>query len=186
MRFPQSSSVVATTDMISKEMTGETTKIDKKLNCYKRYSPDNLRDCVVGWVMQKRKTDMTSYCSKYNIPRSTLLTYLKHIPRLRQFRDSDNRNLSVVENEFDTYMIQKELKRKAHLDIVHKINNHMSDDEEGCLANIAILMASCGRGINKDELLELINIVMSEKKNMREFVPATLKTVDGFPKGMIN
>ena len=182
MKFPIAATVIGTTDIISKEKIGENTTIKHQLKSYKRYSPEKLRDCVIGWVMQRRKTDMTIYCNKYDIPRSTLLTYLKLIPQLRQIRNSDNRNLSEVEQLFDTYLVEKQLKRKAHLEVVCKSNIHMSEDEEGCLANIAILMAHCGRGIYKDELLELINIVMSEKTNVREFAPATMKTVNGFIK----
>ena len=40
----------------------------------------------------------------------------------------------------------------------------MSECEEAWLANIAILLGHCGRGINKEELLELTNLVLLEKK----------------------
>ena len=54
----------------------------------------------------------------------------------------------------------------------------MNEDEEGSLANIVKLLASCGRGLCKEKLLELINLVLLEKSDKTEFVPATMKIVD--------
>ena len=90
MKFPVATTVIGTTDIITKETSGETTTIKQQLKPYKKYSPEKLRDCVVGWVTQRRKTDMTSYCKKYDIPRSTLLTYLKLIPRYGRMCDEYN------------------------------------------------------------------------------------------------
>ena len=58
----------------------------------------------------------------------------------------------------------------------------MDNDEEGTIANIAKLMATCGRGLCKEELLDLINLILLEKSDKRQFVPATMKTVDGLIK----
>ena len=46
------------------------------------------------------------------------------------------------------------------LKIVQESNCSLADDEEGTLVNMAMLMASSGRGITQHELLELMNIVM--------------------------
>ena len=45
-------------------------------------------------------------------------------------------------------------------------------------------MAHCGSGINREELLDLMNIVMLERKDPREYVLATMKTIDGLIKDM--
>ena len=42
----------------------------KKL--YKNYSPEELRTCIVGWVLQKENSSTRNYCGKLNIPRKTL------------------------------------------------------------------------------------------------------------------
>ena len=56
----------------------------------------------------------------------------------------------------------------------------MDEDKEGTLANLAMLMATSGRGITRTELLELMNLCMSERFDHREYVPATMKSVYGF------
>ena len=58
----------------------------------------------------------------------------------------------------------------------------MDEDEEGTIANIAKLMASCGLGLCEEELLDSINLVLLENSDKRQFVLATMKTVDGLMK----
>ena len=150
-----------------------------KIDGYKKYSTKQLRDCVIGWVMQERKTDMIKYCKNGLVPRTTLLTYLKHIPQLVELRDKTEKTLEEVAKIFDQYVKDKAIEREKQLENAQLSNHLLSPNEEGTLANLAILLGHCGRGICRDELLDLINIVLIEKKDKRTFVPATMKTVDG-------
>jgi len=52
----------------------------------------------------------------------------------------------------------------------------LADDEEGMLVNKAMLMASLGRGITREELLELMNIVMLKRKDKRNYFLVILKS----------
>ena len=153
------------------------TSIEKKK--YKKYSKDNLRECVLKWVLQRKKTSMRTFCKKYEIPRSTILTYMKEIPRLKEIRLIGGNSLEEVEYLFDSHVKEKEKKRKDQLAKAQLSNCYLHEDQEGLLCDLAILMAKCGRGITREEILELINLVLMDRKDSREYVPATLKTVDG-------
>ena len=65
---------------------------------------------------------------------------------------------------------------------MHDGNCSLSDDEEGMLVNMAMFLASSGRGIRQEELLELMNTVILEIQDQRTYVLATLKSVQGLIK----
>ena len=159
----------------------DTSTITKSKG-YKKYSEQQLKDFVVGWVMQENKTDMIKYCKNGLVPRTTLLTYLKHIPQLIELRKKHDKTLEEVENIFDKYVKEKAIEREKQLEIAQQANHYLSPDEEGTLANLAILLGHCGRGICREELLDLINILLIERKDKRTFIPATMKTVEGLIK----
>ena len=94
LKFKNKTSVISSVDTIAEPSQQYIHKVKTKL--YKNYSPDDLRQCVIGWVLQKKKTKMTCHCKKWQIPRSTLLTYLKEIPILREIRTIGESNLQEV------------------------------------------------------------------------------------------
>ena len=180
LKFSTKTSVIESIDKIDEQQHHVVRDVKKQL--YKKYSPDDLRKCIVSWTLQKNKTNLKSHCKKWQIPRSTIQTYLKECPIFTEIRNVGGSSLEEVEAIFDEHMKVKEKKQKKHLDVIHELNTHLSECEEGCLANIAILMGHCGRGINKEELLELMNLVLIEKKDRREFIPATMKSIEGLMK----
>ena len=125
LKFNNKTSVIASVDTITEPYHQYITKVKTKL--YKNYSPDDLRQCVIGWVLQRKKTNMTCYCKKWRIPRSTLLTYLKELPILREIRTIGGSNLQEVESIFDGYTKEKEKKKKKQLEVVCGINTYMSE-----------------------------------------------------------
>ena len=90
----------------------ETQVLSKfKKNIYKKYSPLELKECVIDWVIQKRKTGMRSYCSKRKIPRKTLCNYLKEMSLLIDIRDTGGHSRQTVEAIYDDYMQKKQDKQ---------------------------------------------------------------------------
>ena len=156
------------------------TKIQN--NGYKKYSPKELRDSVLGWVTQKPRTDLKYYCQNINVPRTTIMYFMNQIPDLARMRKSSDSTLQDAEVVYDFYIAEKDKKRRQKVEKACEANCYMGEDEEGTLANMAILMAASGRGITKYELLELINLVLKEKNESTPFVPATMKTVHGLLK----
>ena len=156
------------------------TKI--KNNGYKKYSPQELRESVLGWIMQKPQTNLTYYCQNINVPRTTIKYVMKQIPDLAKMRQSMDSTLKDAEIIYDFYIEDKEKNRSQQVEKACEANCYMDEDEEGTLANMAILIAASGRGITKNELLELINLVLKEKNESTHFVPATMKTVHGLLK----
>ena len=110
LKFLNKTSVIASVDTITEQHHQQITKVKTKL--YKKYSPDNLRKYVIGWVLQRKKTDMISYCKKWRIPRQTLQTYLKELPILKEIRTIGGSNLQEVESIFDGYTKEKEKKKR--------------------------------------------------------------------------
>ena len=158
---------------------GESSNPEKKNKNYKKYSQDELRESVIGWVMQKKKTTMVQYCKNKPVPRTTLAEFMKSLPDLSEIRNCSGRTLQEVENIFDKYVNKKkEIINKQLID-AHESNLYLSEDEEEGIANLAMLMASCGRGIGLEEVLNLLNIVIKEKTDNRTYIPATIKTVRG-------
>ena len=121
---------------------------------------------------------MLKYCKNKAVPRTTLSEYMKSLPVLAEIRKTSGRTLQEVEIIYDDYVKKKE-KINKQLSFVHESNLYLSEDEEEGIANLAMLMAGCGRGIGMDEVLNLTNIVIKEKTDDRTYVPATMKTVYG-------
>ena len=160
--------------------TTNSRVIRNKSKVYKKYTPSGLRDCVLGWVLNDKRKNMMEYCRNCKIPRATLQYHLKEIPELLQMMSAGELDLKSAEDIYDTYVKQKDLKKQKQLELAHHGNQTMDEDEEGTLANLAMLMATSGRGITRTELLELMNLCMSERFDHREYVPATMKSVYGF------
>ena len=158
-------------------INNRTTISKVKNRIYKKYSHEELRDSVVGWVMQKEKTNLSSYAKETNVPRSTIAKYMDLIPELAALRESSNADLSQIEVVFDDYIKQKNINIRKQLKELHDGNFNLTDDEEGVLVNMAMLMATSGRGMTREELLELMNIIMQERIDKRIYVPATMKSV---------
>ena len=110
MKFDNKTSVIASVDTLAEPNQQYITKVKTKL--YKNYSPEDLRQCVIGWVLQRKKTDMISYCKKWRIPRQTLQTYLNELPILKEIRTIGGSNLQEVESIFDGYTKEKEKKKR--------------------------------------------------------------------------
>ena len=179
IKFSSETRVLTASSILNK---CDTTVTKLKNNTYKTYSFDELRDCVVGWIIEDTNLDMKSYCKHRKIPRTTLSSYMKNFPSLKEMRDSSTCNLQQAEAMFDHCIKGKENRLTLQLNKVHETLRYMSDDEEGVLANIAILMANCGRGICREEVLELLNLSLAEKTDKRLFIPATMKVVTGVMK----
>ena len=113
-----------------------------KKNTYKQYSPSDLRDCVIQWVLQKRKTGLRSFCRKRKIPRKTVCNYLKEMPLLAEMRETGGQSMQIAEALYDDYMKNKTTKINKQLIQAREGNYYMNEDEECTLANIAKLMAS--------------------------------------------
>ena len=81
---------------------GSQTIVTKEWkNSYKKYSDDDLCDCVLGWDLQKQKTDMKTYCMSTNVPRTILNTYMTNIPRLVRMRRIGGYSLEEVEYVYE-------------------------------------------------------------------------------------
>ena len=125
---------------------------------------------------------MNKYCSKLNVPRKTLLYYMRIIPELETMRKLGNGTLENAENIYDLFVMRRKKKMSIQLRKAHEGNRYMSEDEEEILGTIAMLLAASGRGICEDELLELMNLIILENRDKRMFVPATMKTLRGLIK----
>ena len=62
IKFRNQSSIIATSDSIVSGNSSIKKVTNKK---YKHYSPDDLKNCVTGWVLLKDKKDMKNYCKTY-------------------------------------------------------------------------------------------------------------------------
>ena len=180
MKFNTETSISDQTKSIPNSYQPNTTILKQCM--YKKYTDEDLKNCVVGWVMQKKKTDMIKYCKSGNVPRTTLLTYLKHIPQLVQMREIENKTLQEVEEIYDNNIMKRNTERLKKLREVQDGNFYLSTDEVGTITYFTILLSRCGRGICKDEFLEIVNIILREKRTKENYVPATMKTVDGLLK----
>ena len=149
---------------------------------YKKYTKNELKECVVGWVMQPEMSNMTKFCQNGNVPKTTLLTYLKHIPQLVKMKRLEDKNLEEVEKVYDMFIQRKTVQRGKQLEKAHEANLYLSPDEEGTIIYFAVLMACCGRGICQDEFLDSINLILREKRSKSNFIPATMRTVEGIIK----
>ena len=65
--------VIATSESLS---TNYLSASKIKNTIYKKYSPSELCDSVLDWVLQKKKTGLKSYCQNCNVPRTTIAKYL--------------------------------------------------------------------------------------------------------------
>ena len=157
----------------------QTTVIKEKLKSYKKYTSEELRECILGWVLQKNKTDMKTYCMSTNVPRTTLNTYMINIPQLLTMRKLGGNSLEEVELVLDHYLKKQKNIKTKQLEELRQNKLYLSEDEEGLLTNVALLLSHIGHGICREELLHLVNIILHEKKDKRLTVPATMKTVDG-------
>ena len=139
--FSNKSTVIATSESLS----SNTCSISKiKHTAYKKYSSIELRDAVLGYVFDKHKTNLQTFCQNCVVPRTTIQKYMYLIPELINIRNNGGYNLQQAEYLFDSYMREKTRKIKTQLDKVHSGNCHMSVDEEGILVNMAILMTNSG------------------------------------------
>ena len=153
-----------------------------KMCLYKKYTEKELKECVVGWVMEPETKNMFKFCQNGNVPRTTLLTYLKHIPQLLEMKKMDKKSVQEVEQVYDMFIQRKLVQRRKHLQKVHQANLYLSPDEEGTMVYFAVLMSQCGRGICKDEFLDSVNLILREKRSKSNFTPATMGTVEGILK----
>ena len=89
--------------------------------------------------MQEKKRDMTKYCKSGNVPRTTLLTYLKPIPQLVQIREIKNKTLQEVEENYDINIKKRNMERLKKLREVQDGNFYLSPDKEGTITYFTIL-----------------------------------------------
>ena len=97
--------------------------------------------------MQPETSNMTKFCQNGNVPRTTLLTYLKHIPQLVKMKRSEDKNLEEVEKVYDMFIQRKTVQRGKQLEKAHEANLYLNPDEEGTIVYFTVLMACCGQGI---------------------------------------
>ena len=117
----------------------QTTVIKEKLKSYKKYTSEELRECILGWVLQKNKTDMKTYCMSTNVPRTTLNTYMTSIPQLLTMRKIGGYSLEEVEFVFDQYIKKQKSTKNRQLEEIHQNNLYLNEDEEGLLTNVVLL-----------------------------------------------
>ena len=64
IKFSSETKVLTASSILNK---CDTTVTKLKNNTYKTYSFDELRDCVVGWIIEDTNLDMKSYCEKSSV-----------------------------------------------------------------------------------------------------------------------
>ena len=80
--------------------------------------------------MQLETTNMTKFCQNGNVPRTTLLTYLKYIPHLVKMKRSEDKNLEEVEKVYDMFIQRKTVQRGKQLEKAHEANLYPSKFQE--------------------------------------------------------
>ena len=173
----EESSTISTSE--TNGFLSKTSVVKDKLKSYKRYTSEEFRECILGWVLQKEKTDMKTYCMSTNVPRTTLNTYMTNIPELLAMRKIGGCTLEEVELVLDQHIKKQKIIKSRQLEEIRQNKLYLSEDEEGLLTNVALLLSHIGHGICREELLDLVNIILQEKRDKRLTVPATMKTVDG-------
>jgi hypothetical protein len=161
------------------QVSGKAVK-DKK---YKKYDNNDVIMEALAFYILPRGTTLASYCKKNGSPKDGRKVPLSSMRRLflncKVFEmQAKNASVGNVEKALKGYLAKTRENEKTRTASAHEANRYLTNNEELAIVQIARLMGSCGAGVSKDELLEIVNSYIHHHDDARLIEPATMSLVE--------
>jgi hypothetical protein len=158
-----------------------TTSQGKKKK-YKRYNNNDVIMEALALYILPRGTSLKSYCTKEGrkVPLTTMRRLFMHCKVFEL--QAKNTCVGDVEKELKAYLTKTNDNGKARTGPASASKRYLTSNEELAIVQIARLMGSCGAGVGRDELLEIVNSYIHHHEDARLIEPATMRLVEELMK----
>jgi hypothetical protein len=145
---------------------------------YRKWTKDDMIKYQLKFYMHPRlsirefyKDNLLGTC----IPEKTFGTYWRE-SGLKALQESDH-DFGMAKVAIESYVASAQKKAKKRTIPASKSHRYLTENEEKNLVHTALAIGSAGRGVDRDELLEMINAVVNISVDKREREKATEKVV---------
>jgi hypothetical protein len=165
-------------DIAADEAAGvQVTKSPK----YCKWSNDDMTKYLLHFYMlpgMSIKTFHKTHLTNTNIPEKTFGTYWKKIGLKDMYQDKDV-SYEVAKVAVEHYVARTKKNACTRITAAIESRRYLTEQEEKGLVRLALILGKSGHGIDRDELLGIVNEMINLDLDEREKEVASEKTIRG-------
>jgi hypothetical protein len=119
-----------------------------------------------------------AHLASTNIPRKTFATYWSNI-RLKEMYQDKNVSYEAAKVAVEHYVARTKKNASTRITAAIEARKYLTEQEEKGLVHLALILGKSGHGIDRDELLSIVNEMINLDLDEREREDASEKTVRG-------
>jgi hypothetical protein len=149
-----------------------------KPKTYKKYgNSDVIREALAFYILPPGTT-LAAYSKVHSnkVPLSTMRRLFFHCKVFEM--KTNNTSVGEVEKVLTDYLKKKRMNERTRTGAAHVALRYLTDNEELAIVQIARLMGSCGAGVGRDEVLDMVNTYIHHHADARMIQPATMNLVE--------
>ena len=158
--------------------SGNKTGTRGKKKMYKKYNNNDVVIEALGFYLRPIGSSLKSYCVEdgRRVPYTTMVRLYKDckVYELQALKTC----VEEVEKVLKSSLAKTRQNSRKRTGAASKASRYLTNNEELAIVQIARLMGSCGAGIGRDELLDIVNTYIHHHEDGRMFEPATMRLVD--------
>jgi hypothetical protein len=159
-------------------VTGNKTGKRSKKKQYKKYNNNDFIIEALGFYVRPLGASMNAYCKEdgKKVPYCTMVRLYKECNVFQL--QAQKTCVEAVEKVLKSQLAKTRQNERKRTGAASKASRYLTNNEELAIVQIARLMGSCGAGIGRDELLDIINTYIHHHADSRMIEPASMGLVD--------